>query len=77
MRETTLHKGKFLGLRKGRFKYLEKPGSGGFSKVPKGVNDPPAQLYDLKKDLGETTNLYREMPEKVEELEGVLDRLKK
>jgi len=33
---------------------------------------PPAQLYDLKNDLRQTTNLYREHPELVAELDALL-----
>jgi arylsulfatase A-like enzyme len=31
------------------------------------------ELYDLKKDLGETTNLAQKMPEKAKELHRMLD----
>jgi arylsulfatase A len=74
VRETTVHKGKFLGLRKGKYKYMEKPGSGGFSNVETSKNDPP-QLYDLEKDLAETKNLYKAMPEKAAELKADLERI--
>jgi arylsulfatase A-like enzyme len=33
---------------------------------------PPAQLYDLESDLTQTTNLYREKPDVVEELSALL-----
>lgn len=33
---------------------------------------PPAQLYDLESDLKQTTNVYREHPEVVEELSALL-----
>ena len=33
---------------------------------------PPAQLYNLESDLGQTTNLYREHPEIVEEMKALL-----
>lgn len=36
------------------------------------VGAPPAQLYDLKKDPSQTTNLYRKFPEKVKEMEDLL-----
>ena len=33
---------------------------------------PPAQLYNLSSDLNQTTNVYRENPEIVEDLQGLL-----
>ena len=33
---------------------------------------PPAQLYDLEKDRGQTTNIYREHPEVVEEMKALI-----
>lgn len=36
-------------------------------------NAPPAQLYDLDKDLKQTTNLYHEYPEVVAELQAFLE----
>ena len=38
-------------------------------------NAPPAQLYNLEKDLSETHNLYEDYPEKVEEMQLELERL--
>ena len=34
---------------------------------------PPAQLYDLENDLGQTTNVYRDHPEVVKEMVALLD----
>lgn len=34
---------------------------------------PPAQLYNLKEDPGQTQNLYEQYPKKVEELKGLLN----
>ena len=36
----------------------------------------PGQLYNLKTDPGERTNLYLERPEIVKELKGLLDQSK-
>ncbi|SMP58759.1 Arylsulfatase A [Neorhodopirellula lusitana] len=36
-------------------------------------NAPPAQLYDLEKDLQQTNNVYRQFPEVVQELEAKLE----
>jgi arylsulfatase A len=33
---------------------------------------PPAQLYDLEKDLGQTTNLYKDHPKLVKKLDTIL-----
>lgn len=38
-------------------------------------NAPPAQLYNLRRDPGQTTNLYREHPEKVETMKQRLEEL--
>ncbi|WP_411827875.1 sulfatase family protein [Luteolibacter sp. AS25] len=37
---------------------------------------PPAQLYDLEKDLSQTTNVYNEYPEVVKELDALLETYK-
>jgi len=76
VRKTTVHRGKFLALRAGKYKFMEKSGSGGFSKGTTNKDDPPAQLYDLENDLAETQNLYRKMPEKAKELESLLLQFK-
>ena len=58
-----------MTIRKGKWKLLDHLGSAGFSRDkgdPK--KDPPGQLYNLSNDLGEQKNLWREMPEKVEQL---------
>ncbi len=37
---------------------------------------PPGQLYDLEKDLYQTTNLYRKYPEVVKEMKALLAKYK-
>lgn len=83
IREFTLHQtgSLALGIRKGKWKYLDHPFSGGndyqreplkqyaLPYLPEGAE---GQLYDLDSDPGETTNLYLEHPEKVEELRAQL-----
>lgn len=72
-RETTIHQssGRVLALRQGDWKLIPMLGSGGFSQprreksVPGG---PTGQLYDLRKDPGETKNLYLDEPEAVARL---------
>lgn len=62
-------------IRKGEWKLLFAPSSGGWSYPRPGKDDkviatlPFYQLYNLQSDPGETKNLYREQPEKVKELE--------
>jgi arylsulfatase A-like enzyme len=63
-------------IRSGQWKLIDRLGSGGFSKpriVEPGPDDPPGQLYNLKADPGETTNLFHEHPEVVEMLKGELE----
>lgn len=74
-----------LAIRRGDWKYLDHRGSGGNS-YEKGALAPfaltdtaptaPGQLYNLKTDPGERTNLYFERPEIVKELKGLLDQSK-
>lgn len=72
-------------IRKGHWKYLEHPGSGGNNyqrpplnryALPETAPDAPGQLYNMEHDPGETTNLYFAEPEKREELQSLLERLK-
>lgn len=37
--------------------------------------DPPAQLYDLEADLGETNNLYNQHPEIVKMMKEKLEEI--
>lgn len=80
LREATVHHSAhgFFSIRKGKWKLILGPGSGGWSypredrhkDVIKSL--PPMQLYDLEKDIEETTNLYDKYPGKVKELTGLL-----
>jgi len=75
VREAVVHHsidGSFA-LRRGRWKYIATPGSGGWSK---GGDKWPAQLYDMKADLSERRNLYGDpaYQEIVEELKALLRR---
>ena len=72
-------------IRKGNWKLLDHTGSGGnqydrppLSQYSLKENAPkaPAQLYNLKSDPGETSNLYFEAPEKRAELQTLLEQLK-
>ena len=77
-RNTLLHTGgQVLAVRKGPWKLIPGLGSYGFSQpkrekpVPGG---PKGQLYNLADDPGETTNLWLQEPEIVEQLTGLLPR---
>ncbi len=78
LREATVHhsmNGSF-SIRKGNWKLLLCPGSGGWSKPRPGKDSmkglPPIQLYDLEKDIKETNNVHDKYPEKVKELTDLL-----
>ncbi|MFK7810862.1 MAG: arylsulfatase [Maribacter sp.] len=77
-REATVHhsiNGSFA-IRKGNYKLIFCPGSGGWSFPKPGKDDmsdlPKFQLYDLKADPSEEHNLFEEHPEKVNELAGLM-----
>ena len=68
-----------LSVVRGNWKYIE-PGKG--PKVNKNTdielgNDTQKQLYNIKRDIGETTNLAAEESERVRELESILQSLRK
>ena len=65
-----------FALRQGRYKLIDGQGSGGFSKIPVAEDDPPGQLYDLRLDPGETTNLWHKKPDVVERLSRRLARIR-
>lgn len=78
LREATIHhsvNGSFA-IRKGKWKLLMCPGSGGWSYPRPEVDDltgyPNIQLYDLENDISETTNVQDQFPEVVEELKSLL-----
>ncbi|MFK7817601.1 MAG: arylsulfatase [Planctomycetaceae bacterium] len=71
--------GGFFALRVGDWKLIDGLGSGGFSKprrVKATQNGPKVQLYNLKNDIGETTNLALEEPARVKEMLRLLRQLK-
>lgn len=72
-------------IRQGEWKYLDHKGSGGNSydrggmlkyALPESEPDAPGQLYNLKTDPGETTNLYFSEEAKRKELQSLLKQLK-
>lgn len=74
-----------LSIHQGDWKYMDYTGSGGnnYNKpggwgmkpyaLPELDPDAPGQLYNLKDDPGETTNLYGKHPEIVAKLKAMLD----
>ena len=71
-----------LSIRDGHWKYLDHKGSGGNNYErpdlkPYALEDTdpqaPGQLYNLKNDPGETTNLYSQYPEIVKEMKEQLE----
>ncbi len=80
IREATVHhsiNGSFA-IRVGDWKLLTVPSSGGWSAPSPNSKDvdwdamPPMQLYNLKDDPSETTNLYAQQPERVEQMKDLL-----
>ena len=78
LREYTVHhsiNGSFA-ISHGDWKLALCPGSGGWSAPRPGKSDlskvPPLQLFNLKDDIGETKNVAKQHPEKVTELQAVL-----
>jgi arylsulfatase A-like enzyme len=74
-----------LAIRRGQWKYLDHPGSGGNSYTtgplkpfagPESAPGIPGQLYDLATDPGETNNLYTAHPEIARELKALLEKSK-
>jgi arylsulfatase A-like enzyme len=61
-----------LALRKGPWKVIFGPGSGGWTK---GNDEYPAQLYNLSEDLAETNNLYAQRTDVATDLTGTMERL--
>lgn len=84
-REFTLHQtiSLALAIRRGPWKYLAHRGSGGNNydsanlkpfALPDSAPDAPGQLYNLHADPGETTNLYYQHPEIVQQLQSLLEK---
>ena len=61
-----------LAIRRGRWKLIFGPNSGGWSK---GSSAHPGQLYNLADDLAETNNLYGEQAATVNELTALMEQL--
>ncbi len=79
LREAVVHhsaQGMFA-IRKGPWKLALGRGSGGFTQpvsITPGPGEPPAELYNLADDPGETRNLWADQQGKVKELTELLER---
>ena len=60
-------------VRRDNWKYVAATGSGGWGKG--GDQSQPLQLYDLSSDLSESQNLAATQPEKLEEMQTLLEEL--
>jgi arylsulfatase A-like enzyme len=71
--------GAMMMIRSGDWKLINGLGSGGFSK-PSSIQPAPGesavQLYNLRTDPAETTNLAAEHPDKVAEMVGMLESIR-
>jgi arylsulfatase A-like enzyme len=78
-RDHFVHQGNStMALIQGNWKYIvpaKGPKVSAFTNIEMG-NDPDPQLYNLKEDIGERNNLAAENPEKVKELEMLLEKIK-
>jgi len=79
IREATVHQSVNgnLAIRKGEWKLLMTPGSGGWSFPRPGKEEeglPPVQLYNIKEDPSEKINLQAENPDIVKELTELLKK---
>ncbi|MDI1312045.1 arylsulfatase [Prosthecobacter sp.] len=60
-------------IRSGTWKYIAAPGSGGWGKG--GDQSQQVQLYDLATDISETKNLAAAQPERVAQMQALLEQL--
>ena len=68
----------FLNIKKDNWKLITKLGSGGFStpvEITPKTGEPVGQLYNLSNDINEQHNLYNSHPEKVKELQNLLNEI--
>jgi len=68
----------YLAIRDGQWKLNLFRGSGGSLKparIEPKVGEPPFELYDMKNDWRETTNLYDQHPDVVERLKSLATRI--
>ncbi|WP_422925698.1 sulfatase family protein [Singulisphaera sp. PoT] len=78
-REFLIEQAGVLSVRSGPWKYIE-PGKGPRKNASTNTetgNDSVPQLYNLDEDLSETTNLAERFPERVRDLQSLLDGVRK
>lgn len=78
VRESIIHHSidGMFAIRKGKWKFIDGKGSGGWSMKTGKAEDPDGQLYDMENDEKETTNLYTKYPIVVKELKVLLEKQK-
>jgi len=81
IREATIHQlsRRYLAIRQGNWKLIPGLGSCGFTKpstLKAKPGQPTCQLHNLKKDPGETRNVYAEHPNIVVRLTALLEKYK-
>jgi arylsulfatase A-like enzyme len=65
-----------FSIRQGKWKLIVGRGSGGFSepqRIEPKPGEPQGQLYDMEADVQETSNLWADRPEIVDQLTSLLD----
>jgi arylsulfatase A-like enzyme len=70
--------GSKMMIRSGDWKLINGLGSGGFSKpssLKPEPGQPTVQLYNLRNDPAETTNIAAEHPDKIKELEAAMQKI--
>ena len=72
-----------LSIRAGKWKLIDGQGNCGYAHFRAGrpmpeprPGDPPAQLYDLEEDVGESRNLHDQHPEIVRRLQALLQQIR-
>ncbi|MDX1283874.1 MAG: arylsulfatase [Draconibacterium sp.] len=65
-----------FSIRKGKWKYIDARGHGGFEEIKEEVPEDDVQLYNLETDKAETKNVYEEYPDVVLELKTLLESYK-
>ena len=68
-----------FAVRQGQWKYIEQSGSGGFSEPQRyepGPGEPSGELYDLVSDPAEENNRFKDLPDQVAKMQGLLDSIR-
>ena len=69
-----------FAVREGPWKFIDAPGSGGWSSNGKnkpGPDAPRVQLYNLDADIGEKHNLWADEPDRVAAMKATLEAIKR